>query len=385
MQHTPTLFLLAIASAVLCLRTPAQTFHPVPAHADVVDGHRSSSIPFGSPGFRTQILVDATHIGPNGAVLNSLSFRLDRQSSSALGPAQVPNVTIELSHTSVAIGSLSTTFATNVTGPTTVVFQGTVSVPAPQVGFAGPLPWNIVIPFTQPYSFATSQGNLLIDIVGANPGGGGLATPELDVVQVGGSATRFGTGGIGTLFKSARLSVSTGNPFHVETRLLSPGHTIDFVSRMPFTPPGVLALGTAPQPVPIDLGPLGAPMNFLYIDPIVLAPLTWVQVPNPLPFTPPAFEATVPIIVANNPALIGITLYGQSATLEPLANPLGLVLGNAIEVRIGDEFETFPMQQAYTPVHDAPTGKLMNFNAGAPAPAQPEWGAVAIRFGGQFF
>lgn len=382
MQHPTTVSLLAIASTVLCLRTSAQTFHSVPAHADVVDGQRATFIPFGSPGFRTQILVDATQIGPNGATLNSLSFRMDRRSKGAFGPTQVPNVTIELSHTNVAIGSLGTTFAANVTGPKTVVFQGTVSLPGHQAGFAGPMPWNIVIPFTQPYSFVAAQGNLLIDIVGNNPGGGGgLAVPELDAMMAGGSATPFGTGGVGTFDKAADLSIGTGGSPKVVPRLVTPGHTIDFVSRLLFNPPGVLAIGTAPQAVPIDLTAIGAPTNFLFINPLVIEPLPWIQVVSPVPFTTPTWKATVPLALANNAALVGVTLYGQPATFEPAANALGLVLGNAVEVRIGDEFETLPMQQLDALDPASPTGSILEFSPGG----QPERGAVAIRFEGLFF
>ncbi len=371
MQRTTTASLLAIASVALCLCTPAQTFQPVPLHADAVDGHRTLLLPFGAPRFRTQILVDAAHIGPNGALLNSISFRPDRLVSS-FGPALVPNVTIALSQTNVPVGSLGTTFAANVTGPTTVVFQGTVSLPAPQTGFAGPLPWNIVIPFTQPYTFVTAQGNLLIDIVGNAPSVV-FDSFFLDAMQGGGSATRFGTGGGPTFFVSPVISTSTGND--LEPRLVSPGHTIDFVSELLFNPPGLLAVGTAPQPVPIDLGPLGAPANFVYVDPIVLLPHIWV------PRSPAGWMSTVSLAVPNNLALIGVTLYGQSATVNPLANALGLVLSHAVEVRIGDEFELFPLQQLDANDPSAATGTLVDFSVGA----TPEYGAVAIRFEGIFF
>ncbi len=366
MQRTTSASLLAIASTFLCLCAPAQTFQPVPAHADAVDGHGSLSLPFGIPGFRTQILVDATQIAPTGALLNGISLRADR-TLPGTGPAQVPNVTIELSQTSVTVGSLATTFASNVTGPTTVVFQGAVSLPAPQTGFAGPLPWDIVIPFTQPYALVTAQGNLLIDIVGNNPGGG-TPTFFLDAVRAGGSVTHFGESGPG-VFNS--LTVMTGNT--LDPRLVSPGHPLSFTVAMFQNPPGVFALGTAAQPVPVDLGPLGAPMNFLYVDPIVLAPHNWFQ-----SFL--GFASTVQVAVPNNAALIGATIYSQSATLLPLANPLGLVLSHAVEVRIGDEFEVLPLQQLDADDPISATGALADFGA-----LQPEYGGVAIRFGGAFF
>ncbi|HEX6811345.1 MAG TPA: hypothetical protein VF384_06970 [Planctomycetota bacterium] len=124
------------------------------------------------------------------ALLNSIGFRADRWSATAIG-AQVPNVTVTLSQTSVGIGALSSGFASNVTGQTTVVFQGIVTLPAQGTGLAGPQPWNIAIPFSQPFSFVTVLGNLLIDIVGNNPISG-TPSPTLDAVRAGGTATQFG-------------------------------------------------------------------------------------------------------------------------------------------------------------------------------------------------
>src|SRR5262245_37099549 len=116
--------LLLVAQAALSL--PAQTFQPLPAHADLADGLHSLALPFGGPGFRTQILVDAASIAPTGAVLNSIGWRADRYLG-PVGSRQVPNVTVRLSHTSTALGAMSETFASNITGAVTTVFQGTVS------------------------------------------------------------------------------------------------------------------------------------------------------------------------------------------------------------------------------------------------------------------
>ena len=149
MHCTISLPLLVISSCALGLPIEAQTFQAVPAYANLVDGHVKLGLPFGTPGFRTQILVDAAHVATTGALLNSISFRGDRWLTSTTVGTQVPNVTVGLSQTSVAIGALSDNFANNVTGPVTVAFQGTVSLPAQGVGFAGPLPWNIVITFSQ--------------------------------------------------------------------------------------------------------------------------------------------------------------------------------------------------------------------------------------------
>ncbi|HEX6812728.1 MAG TPA: hypothetical protein VF384_13965 [Planctomycetota bacterium] len=364
--------LLLVAHAALGSQLVAQAFQPLPAFVDVADSNQSLGLPFGKPGFRTQILVDAASFTLTGATLNSISFRADRWLAPPTTSTQVPNVTVELSHTNKLLGALSATFANNITGTATTVFQGTVTLPAQGIGGAGPLPWNIVIQFSQPYAFTTSQGNLLIDIVGNNPAAG---TPNyhLDAVQAGGAATQFGVSGQHPSFDNLLLYVSTG--VDLVPRLISPGNTIDFTSTLFFSAsPGLLALGTAALTPPVDLSVLGAPTNFLYMDPIVFATHNWMQ-----HFI--GWMTTSSLPLPNSTTLIGATIYGQSVILVPAANPLGLILSHAVEVRIGDEFEALPLQQVDSTNPASATGVLVDFGT----PAQPERGAVAIRLGGAFF
>jgi hypothetical protein len=373
MPRTPATSVLPLATvlAIAAAALPAQTTRTLPVYADAVDGHASLGLPFGTPGFRTQIVVDGNSLAPNGAVLNGISFRADRWLA-PVGATVVPNVSVALSHTNAVPGAMTTSFATHVTGPTTVVFQGNVNLPAQGLGAAGPLPWNVDIAFTQPFSFTTVQGNLLVDIVGNNAPGG---TPSysLDAVQGGGTATQFGVSGPNPSFDTLLLVVATGND--LVPRQLSPGHTIDFVSTLFFTPePGVLALGTTTPAAPVDLGPLGAPSNFLYVDPLLFAAHTWA--PSFL-----GWFATFSLTLPSNPGLIGATVFAQSAILVPAANPLGVVLSHGVEVRIGDEFELLPLQQLDANDPNAATGTLVDFSFGP----TPEFGAAAVRFDGTFF
>lgn len=343
----------------------------VPDFADAVDGHHSVALPFGLPGFRTQLLIDAQAIAPTGAVLNAVSFRCDRSSLPATA-GSVPNVTVRISQTSAAVGSMATTFANNITAAETIVFQGTVTLPAHQDGAAGPMPWDIILPFAQPFVFATAQGNLLIDIVADNPAGGGIPEYYLDAVQAGGSATQFGLGGPSPSGDFLNLLVSTGNS--LEPRLLSPGNSFQFTTTTFFTsPPGVLAMGLAAPAVPVDLGPLGAPDNNLYISPDVLAAHSWTQ-----SFI--GWYSTVTLVVPNTPNVLGALIFAQSAALEPTANPLGLVLSHAAEVRIGDDATPLPMQQLDADDQNAATGTLLDFGF-----SLVEYGATPIRFEGAFF
>ena len=111
----------------------------------------------------------------------------------------------------------------------------------------------------------------------------------------------------------------------------------------------------------------------MYIDPFVLLPHTWVQ-------QYPRWDATFALAVPNSTGVLGATVYGQTVSVEP-ENALGLTFTHAIEVRIGDEFEVFPLQQLDAEDPAAATGTLVDFGTGA----VPEYGAVAVRFAGVFF
>src|SRR5688572_32747928 len=119
-MHSNLLALSSLLGAVASLA--AQTAVSLPAHAGAVDGQHAVVLPFGTPHFRTQLLLDAAVIAPNGAVVTALRFRAER-GFVPLTAASVPNVTVSISQTNVAIGSMSQTFANNVTQPPTVVFQ----------------------------------------------------------------------------------------------------------------------------------------------------------------------------------------------------------------------------------------------------------------------
>ena len=370
MFRSTYLFRSAALIAALSPALAAQTAQLLPSHADLAEGQPSLSLPFGVPGFRTQMLLDGSAVGASGAVLTGLRLRADR-TSAPLAATSVPNVTVQLSHTSAFIGNMNGQFSLNVTGAVTTVFQGTVNLPAYQDGFAGPLPWDIVITFAQPFTFTTALGNLLIDITGNNAPAG---TPNywLDAVQAGGSATPYGRAGDNPSFDFLNLVCSTGGS--LEPRLISPGHVIEYSSTLSFTnPPGVLALGVAGFPAPVDLGPLGAPTHSLYIDPLVLSLHSWQQ-----SFI--GYYSTFLLPVPQNPLLIGERIFAQSALLDPTANALGLLTSQAIETRIGDQSEVLPMQQLDADDPAAVTGTLVDFGF-----TTPSYGGVPILLEGVFF
>ena len=359
----------------LLLATASSQSVVIPAHGSVADGNGRFGLATDTYGFRWQILVDAAAIASNGAVLSGIAFRSDEQEP--WPGAALTNVTVTMSHSPAPAAGMSTSFANNIAGPATTVFQGSVSFPGTSAALAGPSPWDVVVSFAVPYSFTSAQGNLLIDIV--KPGLTGSATAPigyfLDSVCGGGSATRFGVSGTSasTIYRPRLVCAAP-------SRALTTGNTITFTSQWgtyPFVPSGTgwIALSLAAQPVPIDLGPLGAPANFLYVDPLVLASHPWTM-PVPLWGWVGGASVTVP----NNPLLVGTMLYAQSAGFDPAANSLGLVTGNAVEVRIGDASEQLPMRMLVGSFAAA-SGSFLP----CAGPTLPDYGAVALRLDGSFF
>jgi hypothetical protein len=364
--------LLPAAIAALAGGLAAQTTGTVPAHAEITESHQSVGLPFGAPGFRTQLLVDPAAIAPSGALLTGIRFRVDR-ASLPLGATSVPNVTVSLSHTTQTLTGVSDSFANNVTSAPTVVFQGTVVLPGYSGGNAGAMPWDIDIQFASSFSYSASQGQLLIDIVGNNAWG---AFPSywLDAAEPGGSATAFGHAGDNATFDNLNLLVATGPD--LDASRISVGNTIDFVTTLSFaSPPAFFAISTTALPTPLDLAPIGAPTNELYLAPDAILPLSWTQ-----SFI--GFFATVSLSVPNDPTLLGTLLYGQSAIVEPTSNQLGLVCSSAVEVRIGDQLEPALVRQLDTNDPAAATGAIVDFAFGF---GSPRFGHAVFRLEGTFF
>lgn len=325
---------LFVAVAAATLR--GQSAVVLPAAAANAEGISLDGGSFGSIAFRTQIVVDAAAIAPGGAFLTGIRFRADR----TVGPqaaATVPNVTVAIGPTSVAVGAMSSTYANNVSVPTTMVFQGTLNLPAQGADHFGPRSFDVDVPFNQTFLYVAGQGNLLIDIVGNNQPCFGLCNPVywLDVAGVGGTTSSLGLAGVmanGDVPFASVLANGGTDPLQ-----LTIGNTFEFVTTLAWSaPPAVSVFATTPLAGPVDLTPLGAPGNTLWVDPAVMVPLSWS--------TGFGSRAVVPLTVPSLPSLIGVSLWHQSAVLDPAANALGIVTSNATETRVGDGAEIPVMQ-----------------------------------------
>jgi hypothetical protein len=92
-----------------------------------------------------------------------------------------------------------------------------------------------------------------------------------------------------------------------------------------FMATGFSASSWAGRPLPLDLGPFGAPGC-----PLRVAPFVW------FPFSAgPAGTPRWRLPIPNDPRLAGLSFYNQALVLDPGANPLGAVLSDAQQGRVG--------------------------------------------------
>jgi hypothetical protein len=98
----------------------------------------------------------------------------------------------------------------------------------------------------------------------------------------------------------------------------------DPASHLPFVFLGDSAMAWGAVALPIDLGYLGMPGCALHTSVLLSAPLVneGGAATLPLPLPPPGLHE-------------GLALYAQVAVTSPGANPLGMVMSNAGEMRFG--------------------------------------------------
>lgn len=79
-------------------------------------------------------------------------------------------------------------------------------------------------------------------------------------------------------------------------------------------------------PLPFHMAPLGAPSCSLFVDPLVVQ--AW--------FASPSGTAQLSQSIPASPTFLGMTLHEQVGAFDAAANPLGLVLSNALSYVIGN-------------------------------------------------
>lgn len=344
----------------------------IPAIAEGRDANDLASYPFGRTGFRTQQILSQAALArsaPTGAILLGIAYRADNDNSSGSPAVTIPNVTIEMSQTSVIPATMSTDFASNITNSPVTVFQGSVNLPAYSSTPNGHASFGAGIPLTAPFLFTTGAGDLLIDITAANANST-RNNYVIDAALPGGTVSTYGMPGQLSQPDGVR-TVIAGNGSMGRFSGIVPGGQFSILVQSQFQVwSGALMLGLDKLSQPIDLASVGAPNNHLYIDPIDSYPYTLQQPPIGW-----GFRYSWNLAVPSDPTLTGVGLHMQPFVADPAANTLGVATMSATEVVIGDS-APHPVRQLNASDYQATTGSFQYVSG--------IYGGAVVQLTGQF-
>jgi hypothetical protein len=151
----------------------------VPNSMAILEGDGVNAFPFNIsarfppiPSMRYQQVFQSSEFSAFGgpALITQIAFRPDAVFGNAFS-SFLPSVRIDISTTSAAPDTLSSTFASNVGADDRTVYSGSLPLSSAFTGFAGgPKTFDIVINLATPFFYNPAAGNLLLDV--RNFGGG---------------------------------------------------------------------------------------------------------------------------------------------------------------------------------------------------------------------
>lgn len=153
----------------------------VPSGHTSTPGPAGNTIPFSNSDYRFQQLLPGDAF-PGLMTFTQLAFREGSDVKVVMNAAL--DVTVNLSVTQVNAGTLSTTFADNLGPVVTTVHSGSRNVALSGTLLAdGTAPFEFALPFTSPFVYDPSQGNLLVEIlIGTNQADS--IFPGLDMIGI---------------------------------------------------------------------------------------------------------------------------------------------------------------------------------------------------------
>lgn len=155
----PLLLLASLAAAPLA---SAQQFKVLPRGMDFVEGPNSFTYPFGRTTAAICVLIEASEITTQQGVITGMKFR---QNSATNYASYAKNYKVTAYTVPVAPATMNADPVVNAgSAPATIVFQGNVTVPAAAPLTTLPAPFGIQLPFSTPYAYDGSLGNLMLVI-----------------------------------------------------------------------------------------------------------------------------------------------------------------------------------------------------------------------------
>jgi hypothetical protein len=219
-EEVPIRRVTPLSVACLCSITGLAIAEPaaVPSGGNGVELVNGQEGPIGGNALRRyQMVMDARALAgiPVGSVLTGLRFRQDNSSAAPWPPAGITfsDYQLRISAAATSAATMSTTYAANVSGPTTLVMDGPLSIaagsfPGGPASGATPEAFATVIPFDTPYTY--TGGSLCLDF---NHSGTGLAVSAfMDAPLSNTTATDFVAGLYSNVSRTAATGVITTYP-----------------------------------------------------------------------------------------------------------------------------------------------------------------------------
>lgn len=313
-----------------------------------------SLLPFMQPNARVQMFYDATEVGTAPFTALELAMRYDGPlpQVGAPGPFTITRLQIRIGVTTIPTPGAG--FASNLTQPLTTVFDGPWTY-QPDSGMAFPHPWGgpngtLTFPFSTPTPVLVQPGEWFVvdlQMEGNNISSFGFAHAMVDGATtsggfVNGTAASYGQG----CSPGGAAAAATANA----TGLFGPGGAHYLGGTNLGANAFVLAafgLSNSTSFVPLPFTLPGTTCSLLASPDLTLAAVADAN--GSL-----AGAQAVPLALPADPALSGIVLYEQLASLVPAANPWGIVLSNGVAVTLGTW--TAPGRGTISVSHDTNAG-----------------------------
>lgn len=157
---------LRLLPAILALSSPfatAQQQKVVPQGMDFVESSLVYTYPFGRQTGAIQLLYDADQITTQQGLITGMRFRQSQITATQTYPSYQKNYKVTAYTVATSAVAMVADPAVNAGAAVpTIVFQGPLTLPAVTFITTYPGTFSIDIPFTTPYVFDGSQGNLLL-------------------------------------------------------------------------------------------------------------------------------------------------------------------------------------------------------------------------------
>ncbi len=211
---------LLIISALNFVPVPVAADAIVPGSLAAVEGNTNNGFPFNVfnhsfLSMRYQQVYAASEFGLDPIYIEAMLFRPDSDTGNAFSTS-FTSVQVNLSTTPLGPDTLSPTFAANVGPNDTIVRSGALTLSSADVAVPGNTrAFDVLIPFTTPFLYNPSLGNLLLDvrlitdIASTQFDAHNLVGDSVSRVYAGGSTSTTGTTdtlGLVTMFQTSAVN-----------------------------------------------------------------------------------------------------------------------------------------------------------------------------------